>query len=388
MSNTNIAAGAERSALRAGTPLPAMRTAERADRLRALFDSAGCDALLVTNLANIRYLTGFSGSAALLLIARSGGLFVTDGRYRTQSADELSAAGVDIERLVPETMAGQRSGLADAVNALGEGARLGLEAGSVTWADARRYESEWFAHSSLVATDGLVEQLRLVKDEEERARLAAAAAIADAALAATLPMLHERPTELAFARALERAMFERGAEALSFATIVASGANGALPHHHPGDRRVEPGELVVIDFGAMVDGYHSDMTRTVCVGPPKDATAARMVEVVAEAQAAGVAAVQAGASAGEVDAACRTIISAAGWGEAFVHSTGHGVGLDIHEDPRVGAGSTFELAAGHVVTVEPGVYLEGFAGVRIEDTLFVDESGASVLTHHPKTLVV
>ncbi len=368
--------------------LAPMEVSARAPRVREAMATAGCDALLVTNLTSIRYLTGFTGSAALLLVTPDGGWFVTDGRYRTQSAVELEAAEVTFARVVPETMAAQRDALREAVGSLGGEVHLGLEAESVTWAQVRAFETLWFPGATLVATDGLVENLRLVKDDGELARLRAAAAIADAALAATLPLLHEFPREQDFARELDKAMFARGAEALSFETIVASGPNGALPHHRPGERQIERGELVVIDFGAMVDGYHSDMTRTVSVGEPADPQAARMFEVVTRAQADGVRAVRAGVSAGDVDAACREVIATAGWGEAFVHSTGHGVGLDIHEEPRVGAGSVFELADRHVVTVEPGAYLEGFAGVRIEDTVVVGPDGCEVLTRHPKTLVV
>jgi Xaa-Pro aminopeptidase len=195
-------------------------------------------------------------------------------------------------------------------------------------------------------------------------------------------------SEIDFAIALDFAIRRLGAEGNSFETIVASGPNGAKPHARPSARRIEPGELVVLDFGAVVDGYCSDMTRTVCVGEPADPQLRRMVEVVAESQQAGVDAVRAGVGCADVDAVCREVIAAAGWADAFLHSTGHGVGLDIHEAPGVSSVSKDTLAAGYIVTVEPGVYLEGLGGVRIEDTVVVTEDGCTPVTNAPKELVL
>jgi Xaa-Pro aminopeptidase len=200
-------------------------------------------------------------------------------------------------------------------------------------------------------------------------------------------MLGEEPTEAAFAAELDAAMRSLGAEDVSFETIVASGPNGAKPHHRPGDRVVRSGDLVVVDFGALYEGYHSDMTRTVAVGEV-DEDRWRLLQVVLEAQQAGVEAVSAGVEAQVVDASCRDLIDAAGLGEAFLHSTGHGVGLDIHEEPRVSSRSTATLSAGHVVTVEPGVYLPELGGVRIEDTVLVAEDGCDRLTLTPKDPVL
>lgn len=362
-----------------------MDVAARAARLRERLPEAGCDALLVTRLVNVRYLTGFSGSAALLLVLPDELLFVTDGRYRDQAAAELAAAGVEARIEVGMTGGAQR----EAVQAAAEGLpTLGLESEAVTWAQQRRYASEWFPEAELVPTAGLVEELRRIKDEGEVERMAAAAAAADAALAAVRHRLAERPTETDFALELDFAMRRNGASGTSFESIVASGPNGAKPHHRPSDRRIEAGELVVLDFGALVDGYCSDMTRTLCVGEPASETARRMVEVVAESQRAGVAAVRAGVEAKAVDDVCRAVIAGAGWADAFLHSTGHGVGLEIHEDPRVSSASTDTLAAGYVVTVEPGVYLPEHGGVRIEDTVVVTEDGCQVLTNAPKELVL
>lgn len=364
--------------------LPPMDVAGRLPRLRDRLAEEGCDALLVTNLANVRYLTGFSGSAALLLVLADEVVLATDGRYRSQSAEQLAASGVEA-RIEVGNAAGQQEALSAAAAGVG---RLGLEAASVTWARQRAFASEWFPECELVATEGVVEALRRVKDEGEVARMAAAAAVADRALAAVRHLLAGGVTEAELALALDSEVRRLGASGNSFDTIVASGPNGAKPHARPTGRPVEPGELVVVDFGAVVDGYCSDMTRTVCVGPPRSGTLARMVEVVAEAQRAGVAAVRAGRRAVDVDAACRQVIAAAGWGDAFVHSTGHGVGLDIHEAPSVSAVSGDTLAAGDVVTVEPGVYLPDHGGVRIEDTVVVTEEGCRVLTNAPKELLV
>jgi len=363
----------------------AMDVAGRASRLRERLDGAGCDALLVTRLVNVRYLTGFSGSAAMVLVLPDRLVFVTDGRYGDQSVEELAAAGVEADTHVRRTVAEQRELLQGEAKGI---ARIGLEAESVTWGQQQRFATEWFEEAELVATSGLIEGLRRVKDRGEVDRMAAAAAAADAALAAVKHRLAERPTENEIALDLDVEMRRHGASGSSFETIVASGPNGAKPHHRPSERRIAPGELVVIDFGAIVDGYCSDMTRTLSVGEPATATARRMVEVVLESQRAGVAAVKAGMEAKEVDEVCRNVIAGAGWADAFLHGTGHGVGLEIHEAPRVGTTSTETLHAGYVVTVEPGVYLPEYGGVRIEDTVVVEDGGCRVLTNAPKELVV
>jgi Xaa-Pro aminopeptidase len=361
-----------------------MDVAGRVDRLRASLDGASCDALLVTHLTNIRYLTGFTGTAAVLLVRPESITFVTDGRYEEQAAGQLSAAGLPADIEIGRTIAQQEEVLRDRAAGV---PRLGLEADHVSWASQRRYAQDVFTDVDLVATSGLVEAQRVVKDDGEVARIEAACGIADAALAAVAPLLEEGPTEQAFALALDTEMRRQGADDISFDTIVAAGPNGSRPHHSPSGRRIAHGDLVVIDFGALVDGYHSDMTRTIPVGGPDalDETQRRMVEVVRASQAAGVAAVRPGVATKDVDTACREVISDAGWGDAFVHGTGHGVGLDIHEEPRVSTVADAMLAPGHVVTVEPGVYLPGHGGVRIEDTVVVTESGCRTLTRAPKS---
>ena len=368
------------SALPAADVLPVLDFGGRLDRLRERLPGLACDALLVTSTTNVAYLTGFSGSAAMLLVGPDQLVLVTDGRYRSQAGEELEAAGVGAHLEIGNVGA-QRDALRAAAAHV---ARLGLEAGHVSWARTRAFERDWFPHAELVPTEGVVEELRRVKDDGEVARMEVAAGVADRALEAVKPLLGSGVTERDVALALDVEMRGLGAAGSAFETIVASGPNGARPHARPSSRPIGEGELVVLDFGAVVDGYRSDMTRTLCVGEPASATLTRMVEVVAESQRAGTSAVRAGAAAADVDRACREVVTAAGWADAFVHGTGHGVGLDIHEAPALAASSGDTLAAGHVVTVEPGVYLPGHGGVRIEDTLLVTDGGCRPLTASPK----
>jgi Xaa-Pro aminopeptidase len=364
--------------------LPPMDVAGRAERLRARFAEVGVDALLVTRLPNVTYLTGFTGSAAMLLVGPEELVFVTDGRYAEQSADQLAAAGVTARIEIRVTQSAQREAMSAAARGY---RRLGLEAHGVTWAQQRAFDTEWVPEADLVPTEHLVEDLRRVKEPGEVARIQAACAIGDEALAAVLPALTEKPTEREFALRLEFEMRARGATRTSFDPIVASGPNGAKPHARPSSRSIEPGEPVVLDFGCVVDGYCSDMTRTVSVGDP-GRDACRVYDVVRASQQAGRDAVRAGADCAAVDRACRAVIEEAGWGDAFVHGTGHGVGLEIHEAPRVAATARDTLATGYVVTVEPGVYLPGVGGVRIEDTVVVTHDGADALTTFPKDFLL
>jgi Xaa-Pro aminopeptidase len=364
--------------------LPPMDVAARSERVRACLPDAGIDALLVTRLPNVTYLTAFTGSSAMVLVGPDELVFLTDGRYAEQSAEQLAAAGVSARIEVRATQAAQREAMSTAARGY---RRLGLEAYGVTWAQQRAFAAEWFPEAELVPTEHLVEDLRRVKDPAEVARIGAACAIGDEALAAVLPAMSEKPAERDLALRLEFEMRTRGATSASFDPIVASGPNGAKPHARPSSRVIEPGEPVVLDFGCVVDGYCSDMTRTLSVGDPGP-DAWRVYEVVRAAQEAGRDAVRAGAACAAVDRACRAVIEDAGWGDAFAHGTGHGVGLEIHEAPRVAATARDTLASGYVVTVEPGVYLPGVGGVRIEDTVVVTDDGADVLTTFPKEFLL
>ena len=393
------------------TQLPPITVTGRLDRLRAAFDEHEVDALIVTTLANIRYLTGFSGSAGILTVTRDRALLTTDGRYRTQSAEQLEKAGAAAQvDIVIGPAAEQRKA---AQGLLTSHARIGLEADSVTWS-AQRSWAELLtgasasadssadadgsasadidavpatpATSLLVPTTNAVEALRERKDAAEIARMERAAAIADAALFEVLPLMTQGVTEEHFALELDTAMRRGGAESTAFDTIVAAGENSAKPHHHPGPRRINVGDPVVVDFGATFEGYRSDMTRTFCVGVDPEGELARIFEVVRTSQAAGAAAVRPGISAKEVDDVCRAVIAEAGWADRFEHGTGHGVGLDIHEAPTVSQLGTAILAPGFVVTVEPGVYVPGHGGVRVEDTLVVTEDGARPLTRFTKDI--
>ncbi|MGI8491980.1 MAG: aminopeptidase P family protein [Acidimicrobiales bacterium] len=366
-------------------PLPAMDVASRGERLRFSMAEASppLEALLVTSLTNVGYLSGFWGTAGMLVVLPEGTVILTDGRYGTQARDQLEAVGV--ESRVEVVPAGRQGDvLAGTAKAAGV-TRLGVEARHVSWAQQHRLAEEWLPGIELVATEGLVEGLRRVKDPGELARMARAAAIADRALGEVCHLLDEGTTEAALALAIDSRMRQLGASGPSFETIVASGPNAAKPHHRPTGRAIEEGEAVVVDFGARFDGYCSDTTRTLSLGELRDSGLRRVFEVVVASQAAGVSAVRAGVAAKEVDSACREVIEAAGWAERFVHGTGHGVGLEIHEAPAVAATSTDTLACGHVVTVEPGVYLPGVGGVRIEDTVVVTEAGCAALTLYPKS---
>lgn len=365
----------------AARALPAMDAAVRIERLRERLAHERCGGMLVTSLSNVRYLCGFSGSVGMLLVTAGRASFYTDGRYGEQAANELARVGVDAEIVVLRNS--ERLGsISKATRNL---ARLAIEADDVTWSFERSLED--VIKPQLVPTSGFVEELRVVKDAGELARIERACEVADVAFAQTKERLTEEPSERDFAAELEFEMKRRGADEASFGAIVASGPNAAMPHAKPTARLIVPGELVVIDFGATVDGYHSDMTRTVCVGDPS-AEAAAVLDAVAASQRAGLLAVAAGVGGAEVDQACRKSLDDAGFGAAFVHGTGHGVGLDIHERPSLGRASTDILEEGAVVTIEPGVYLSGKFGARIEDTVVVTSSGCRPLTKTTKDATI
>lgn len=385
--------------------------AHRRAIVRSGLASRGLSALLVTDLVNVRYLTGFTGSNGALYLAADGApedgaaagsesavpavpaVLATDGRYTAQAAQQVPDLRVIIERDCAFALLSDATGAgAGAGGPGGPVARVGFEAGDMTVsAHAGLLERLGQGRSApeLVPTTGIVEDVRAVKDDTEIELIARACAIGDAALADLIGegALAPGRTERQVARRLEWLMFEHGAEAVAFETIVAAGANSAIPHHRPTDDVLATGDLVKLDFGATVAGYNSDMTRTVVLGAADDFQRGTYALVLA-AQEAGVAAVRAGVSAADVDRAARAVIEDAGLGELFSHGLGHGVGLRVHEAPGVSSAATGTLPAGAVVTVEPGVYHVGHGGVRIEDTLVVRDGGSEILTKTGKDLRV
>ena len=354
--------------------LPAVGYPGRADRVRRRFDEP---ALLVTNLTNVRWLTGFTGSNGWVVVLPDRVVLGTDGRYRDRATAELAAAGVDAEILTGLTRAEQHDQLIGTLRGVPQ---VGAEAATLTHAAWTSLAAE----IDIVPSDGHIEAERRVKDDGEVARIAEAARIADVALAAVAPLLGDGPTEVDVRDELDHRMRRLGAAGPSYDTIVASGPdNAARPHHEPGARRIVEGDTVVIDVGALVDGYHSDMTRSYVVGDPSPEQQ-EVYDLVLEAQLAGLQAVSEGVAARDVDAVCRDIFEAAGHLDWYLHGTGHGVGLLIHEDPFHSRTSTQELLVGDVVTVEPGLYRSGFGGFRVEDLVVVTESGCRILTATPK----
>jgi Xaa-Pro aminopeptidase len=361
-----------------------VRTAARRDALRATAAERGLDAVLVTNLLNVRYLTGFTGSNGALLVQTSGAdLFGTDGRYTTQAGTQVP----DVELLVDRATV---PALARAAVQRGVG-RLGYESHDLTVDGLVALEKVLAdaGGAELTSVRRAVEAQRVIKDDDEIEALRRACAVADQALAELAAEGALRPgrTELQVGRELDARMLTLGAEAVSFETIVATGANSAIPHHRPDATELRDGDFLKLDFGATVDGYHSDMTRTVVLGHAAD-WQREIYALVAASQAAGRAALAVGADVVAVDSASREVIAAAGHADHFTHGLGHGVGLQIHEAPVIGPLGAGTLAAGMAVTVEPGVYLPGHGGVRIEDTLIVTDDAPELLTLTSKELLV
>jgi len=342
--------------------------------LRAGMSESGIDGLVVSAPSNVFYLSGFRGSAGLLLIGPEEPRLFSDSRYRLQAQEQASEfAFVEVS-----------GGLAAAVGAAAREAglaELGYDGANVT-CEQREKLAEGAEGIALSDASGLVEELRAVKSPEEVARIRGAAELADAALARMVLALRPGMTERQIALEGEFLMRYAGAERAAFDMIVASGPRSALPHAETTNRELRPGDLVVIDMGAVLDGYCSDMTRTFVV--KKASQQARDIyRLVYEAQRAAAAAVREGAVCQEVDGVARSRIEAAGYGEHFGHGLGHGVGIDVHEGPRLAKRVEKRLAAGNVITVEPGVYLDGVGGVRLEDLLVVETDGAATLTGAP-----
>jgi len=355
------------------------RRLERLAALRQRMAGATVEALLVTHLANIRYLTGFSGTAGLLLVDPGRAVLVTDFRYEVQASREVAGpVAVEVER--SDTWERLRRLLMSATPG-----SLGYEREHLVVRDFERLDA--LSTARLVATADLVEGLRIVKDPEEVAAIRAAARLAQEALAAVLPEIRPGQTELQVAAALESALRVRGSEWHPFPTIAASGPRSALPHARTSRRVVEPGDWLLLDFGAQVDGYSADLTRTVLVGGRADSRQREVYRVVQEAQARARGGIRAGHTGREADALAREVIAAAGYGEAFGHSLGHGLGLEVHEAPRLSPTSAVPIPEGAVVTIEPGIYLPGWGGVRLEDDLHLAPGGPELLSDGRTDLV-
>ena len=352
----------------------------RLTKLREKLEEQELDAILVSTPENRRYVSGFTGSAGYPVIFRDDAILATDFRYVEQAGNqapdfEVLKIGSDWSWFL-ELMKERKL------------KKVGFESQHMTVSTFKQVteaikELSAKERPALVATSGIVESLRIVKDPEELSLLQKAIDVADAAMEAVTPTIQSGDTEQEISWRLEKTMRELGADSLSFDTIVAAGPNGAMPHHRPSDRPIASGEPIVIDMGAKVSGYCSDITRTVCVGEP-DETFRRIYDTVLGAQLTAIATVRAGMSGGDADELSRTVISEAGHGEDFGHSLGHGVGLAVHEYPRVGPKSENELEEGMVFTVEPGIYLSGWGGVRIEDVVLLEHDGARVLSKAKK----
>ncbi|NMB24000.1 MAG: aminopeptidase P family protein [Firmicutes bacterium] len=350
---------------------------DRLIKLRHRLKEKGLDCLVVTSAENRRYLSGFTGSAGTLVITSTAALLLTDFRYveqATHQSPEFTILRYD-----------------ELIKTLGQvfteqGAkRVGFEGDVVTYQQYADWQGK-LGDVEWVATQEIVEELRMLKEATEIEAMERAAAIADTAWSQLLPRMVPGVSERELALELEFAMRRQGAEGLAFDVILASGPNGALPHARPGERVLAPGDLVVMDFGARYGGYCSDMTRTVCIGKACHKSRA-IYDVVLEAQLSALAAVGPGKTGIEIDRVARQIIEEAGYGDQFGHGLGHGVGLAIHEEPRLSPKGNKTLKPGMVVTVEPGIYLPGFGGVRIEDLVLVTQDGYRVLSHSTKELL-
>lgn len=351
---------------------------EKINKLRAAFKEYGIDGMLITNPFNRRYMAQFTGTSGVVLISEEKALFITDFRYLEQASKECE--GYEI---VQHTGPIQEK-VAEEVKRLGI-TKLGMEQDDVSYGLYKVYEK--LINAQLVPLSGVVEKIRLIKNEQEIKILKEAADIADAAFKHILDFIKPGVTELEVANELEFFMRKIGATSSSFETIVASGYRSAMPHGVASEKVIEKGDFVTLDFGAYYKGYCSDITRTIAVGNP-DEKLKEIYNIVLEAQMKGIEEIKAGLKGKEADAITRDYIKAKGYGDYFGHSTGHGLGLEIHEGPTLSSRSENILEPGMVVTVEPGIYLPGLGGVRIEDDIVITENGNKLLTHSAKELII
>ncbi len=344
-----------------------MRYEDRVDAVQTKLDEIPAVALLVSNLTNVRYLCGFSGTNGQLLITGTSATFLTDPRYEARAASLVQGPDVAI----------YATRLSERLTELLPAGALAVEGATMTLEEKAEL-ARTLGDQEIIVSSGVIEGLRRVKDDEEIALLREAVKLSDDAFTSVSSQLRPGMTERGIALELEIHMRKAGAESASFDPIVGSGPLSAHIHHSPSDRPIEKGDLVLMDLGSRFEGYCSDLTRTVVMGPPTELQR-ELYEIVLSAQQAAVDATEAGMPGKEVDAAARDLIKEAGYGDRFNHGTGHGVGLDIHEAPRLHFASKDDLVVGDVVTVEPGIYIPGSGGVRIEDCVLVTEDGREVL---------
>ncbi len=352
----------------------------RVERLKELFDTKGIDGMMITKAENRRYITGFTGSAGIVIISKDRNILITDFRYLEQAAEQ--APDFEIHDVTKDISVNVK----EIVTELGI-KKLGFETQGMNYFEYRLYHRQLQDITEMVPLDGITEELRIIKDESEIALLKKAAEIADAAFEHIVTFIKPGLTELEVSLELEHFMKINGSEKNAFDIIVASGPRSSLPHGIASDRVIQSGEFVKMDYGAVYKGYHSDITRTVVVGEPTE----KMLEVygiVKKAQQTVLEQIKAGMTTVEADAIARDIITEAGYGSNFGHGLGHGVGLQIHEDPRVSPKETSILREQMIVTVEPGIYIPHWGGVRIEDDIVITRDGCRVLTSATKELKI
>ena len=353
---------------------------DRRGRLKAALAESQSDAIVIHDMINIRYLTGFVSSYGILILSAKGGTLITDGRYK-EVAGALAASDLEV---ICQPISGVDAFFADFFQQ--------QQFGKILFESSLPYSRleklrEYTKGSELNAEEGMIGKLRRIKDNSEIARIVEAARIADAMMVVAQLYARAGVTEKELSRRIRFASEELGGSGESFSNIVASGPNSSKPHHKPSDRQFQSGDFLTLDLGAIFEGYCSDLTRNPVIGKPS-AELERMYAVCLEAQEAAVAACKAGKTGKELDTLAREIITERGYGEYFVHGLGHGVGLEIHENPRLSQSSVDTLMAGDIVTVEPGIYVPGVGGVRIEDLLLVREDDSLVLSHSPKRFTV
>lgn len=349
----------------------------RLERLLRHLEEIDIERLIVVNMSNIRYLSGFTGSTAAMIVGEGMTVLVTDFRYKEQAEGEVGQ-GIEVKVDSRDTI----TAIADLLEGF-EG-RVGFESAHLSYQSYLKIRQK--VKGDLVAIEDAVERFRRVKDEDEIEKIENAVKIADQTFEEIIGEIHPGSTEVEIAGRLDYMLRMKSGEIPAFDTIVASGEHASLPHARPGFRRIADGDMVKMDFGAIWDGYRSDLTRTVVLGKASEKIR-QIYQIVLEANQAAIAGIRSGLKASEIDSLARSIIERAGYGENFGHSLGHGVGLDVHESPRLSAKNDQYLEAGNVVTIEPGIYIPGWGGIRIEDIVVVTENGCRVLTSAPKHLI-